>query len=281
MESSFKEILDRADEKRAVFIDELNNDGHHAYICTEDHKKLIEKLDYFWVAPRDKGQVSLFDRKDDLGLDSLGLTKFLLTRNMRNSKAVLKFTQLICPNPVQGLLPEVLKNFPKGKKIRFGTNPIKCITEASKSANKGILVIVGNVDLDQKIEFFSNLKDFCKKKDKKKLAAVQTSILVDYIEFFGRIESMGEKCIDFLEEKGNILFVSADCIAGFEWPTAVCIGQILDMNGAHTEHFVNVFLRSIAALYVSEEAIPYPWKICYDCNDIFNSSEDDRCTNCV
>jgi len=250
---------------KAVLIDELILD-EKAYICTESDKRLIEKLTYFWIAPRDKGQLKLLNEKPlDAGLGSLGLKELRLTYNMRNSKEVAEFIKKeYGDGDVKPLLSEILRNFPCGKKVHIINDPIECIKKALKSAHKGVLVIVGII---KDTGFLSQLTNLIGTEKAKSIGVLEFTTFYDSCKFDDDLlhyhretqkftfehQQIGENIIDFLEKKGSILFVSANSIAGFEWPSVVCIGKILDIGKPGTEHFVNAYMRATGDLCVSND----------------------------
>ena len=253
-----KNIMEHVRTKKdfkAVFIDELHFDQNHlGYTFTQDDQKLIDNLECFWVAPRDKGQIKLLGEQiHDFGLNNF--RKFQLVSNMRNSNSVHQYTKSHCgKNKIMQLLPNTLWNFPDGKKVHEIADPINCIKKAIKSAKKGVLVIVGMYEDNY---FLSKLnKDI----GLKKIGVLESSSLENYaifkqpsdtiIHFGGASKIPGENCIQHLNKKGNILFVSPERVAGFEWPTVVCLGTIWDMTVPDTEHFVNTYLRTTADLYI-------------------------------
>ena len=225
---------------------------------------LIDNLKCFWVAPRDKGQIKLLGEEiDDLHLKDFKLTKFKLGKNMRNSNSVYQFTETHCPENITLLLAKILRDFPKGKKVQEIPDPMDCIKKAIKSANRGVLVIVGMYEDNN---FLSKIDiELNKDSGLKKIGVLKSSHLEKYAifnqpsdtinHFGGDARIAGEKCIPHLNKKGNILFVSPECVAGFEWPTVVCLGTIWDTTVPDTEHYVNAYLRTTADLYICKSPV--------------------------
>jgi len=251
-----KDILEKIKEYqnglKAVFIDELIEPNTQEHSTDHD---IIENLQYFWVAPRDKWQPKLIENDQDPVLESFQLTKGLLKNNMRNSNEVANFANEYCLNDdIRPLLPKVLRNFPNGKEVEHIQDRIECIKNARIAAHKGVLIIVGTI-VDH--SFLTNLRHLIKEEEEEAIGVLATvHITRDFEQSHGlkikKFYSEDQSIIDFLEKKGNILFVSAGTIAGFEWPSVVCIGKMFEREKPHTEHFVNAYLRSTVDLHVSK-----------------------------
>jgi len=226
------------------------------YGINKKDKELTENLKYFWIAPRDRGQLKFLSKDGRIngGLESFKLKKLQLKRNMRNSKAIFEFTERLCLANMKLFLQGTLKNFPRGKNVQEISNPIKCIERALVSAHRGVLVILGELkdykgfvsDLAQRIRDKTlkaniGMISLSRPSRLKSHKLIRKKLLKERNIPIKEFDSCSS--INFLKKKDNILFVSVEYIAGFEWPTVVCLGQILDM----------AYLRSTVDLYIYKE----------------------------